>query len=196
MGSAVGSILNRYVMSANPGVVAMNSVSIAYPIAMTVFLLLRVRRTGCRMKELLGGSVSKFWLLSTIAGGVAFTVLREMLFDLDQSILFASLDSFSKTSILVQALLLSPVFEELYFRRLLLSTICSRMGVWQGVVLSSFVFAVYHGLSGLPPHFSGSVFCLGMIAGLLMLESRSIISSVAFHISVNVANYVAIVYQS
>ena len=78
--------------------------------------------------------------------------------------------------------LLAPFAEEVLFRGFLFQWLARRLGLWTGILVSSFLFAVFHwNLFG----FANS-FLLGIFAALLLRASRSLWPAIALHALWNV----------
>lgn len=74
-----------------------------------------------------------------------------------------------------------PVVEEIYFRGLLLPVISLRFGVGNGAILSVIIFILYHMTSK-------GVLSLGLLGGIstwLVIRTKTIIPSIAMHITFN-----------
>ncbi len=68
------------------------------------------------------------------------------------------------------AVLLIPLLEEVIFRGFLLEILSSRLGTAAGVVLSSFAFAILHGVAAAPV-----IFTLAVAMALVKLRTRSLL---------------------
>ena len=68
------------------------------------------------------------------------------------------------------AVLLIPLLEEVIFRGFLLEVLSSRLGRAAGVVLSSFAFAILHGVAAAPV-----IFTLAVAMALVKLRTRSLL---------------------
>lgn len=68
------------------------------------------------------------------------------------------------------AVLLIPLLEEVIFRGFLLEVVSSRLGAAAGVVLSSFAFAILHGVAAAPV-----IFALAVAMALVKLRTRSLL---------------------
>jgi len=76
---------------------------------------------------------------------------------------------------------LTPVWEEIFFRGLLLGSVRSRWGVVLAVVVSTVVFAAVHGVPVLLPY----LVTLGVSLALLRIFHRNIWGSLALHVTIN-----------
>jgi sodium transport system permease protein len=77
--------------------------------------------------------------------------------------------------------LLPAISEELTFRGFILTGLRSRFPVWTAVLISSFLFALYH----MNVFQAVPTFILGMVLGMLAVRSRSILPSMLFHLLYN-----------
>jgi sodium transport system permease protein len=77
--------------------------------------------------------------------------------------------------------LLPAISEELTFRGFILSGLRRRFPVWTAILISSFLFALYHMnvFQALP------AFILGMVLGILAVRSGSIFPAMLFHLLYN-----------
>jgi membrane protease YdiL (CAAX protease family) len=77
--------------------------------------------------------------------------------------------------------LLPAIIEEIAFRGFILTGLRRRLKPWSAIVLSSFLFALYHMnvFQVLP------AFVLGLVLGLLALWSNSIVPGMLFHLLYN-----------
>ncbi|RCK68749.1 CPBP family intramembrane metalloprotease [Desertihabitans brevis] len=81
--------------------------------------------------------------------------------------------------------LLTPFGEEMFFRGLV-ANVLGRWGWWSGVLLSSAVFAVAHGINVVTP----VAFLVGVAAALLLRRTGSIWPAVVVHVCNNVFSVV------
>ena len=84
--------------------------------------------------------------------------------------------------------LLSPLWEELIFRGLILGSFRRGLPVWAALPLSAALFAVCHA----GPVWMAYAFVNGLLLGALMLAGKSVLPALLCHIAFNVANYVRI----
>lgn len=80
---------------------------------------------------------------------------------------------------LVTLLLLAPICEELFFRGVLFKALGENYSTWLTVVGSALIFMGAHGKLGYGP------FILGLLSGVLVVKTRSILPCVVFHIIAN-----------
>jgi membrane protease YdiL (CAAX protease family) len=80
--------------------------------------------------------------------------------------------------------LITPVFEELFFRGIIISRLEEGYGHLSSILISSVLFSVSH----LNLVQSVYVLPLGILAGVLVLKTGSIISSVLLHMMYNILN--------
>jgi membrane protease YdiL (CAAX protease family) len=81
----------------------------------------------------------------------------------------------------ITAVIVAPFVEELLFRSVLFPGFRAHYGTFKAVALSSFVFAVFHtDFAALIP-----IFLVGVACASLVHETRSIWSSIAFHMAWN-----------
>lgn len=76
---------------------------------------------------------------------------------------------------------LTPVWEEIFFRGLLFGSVRARWGVVLAVVVSTVVFAAVHGVLILLPY----LVTLGLSLALLRIFHRSIWGSLVLHVTIN-----------
>lgn len=84
----------------------------------------------------------------TVGLGVLLALLLE-LFGLElpvvqQDLREAARDPQTAPIFVVSAMVIAPVFEELFFRGMLFPAIAKRLGLWAGIVLSALVFGIVH----------------------------------------------------
>lgn len=79
-------------------------------------------------------------------------------------------------ALLLTWLLVAPA-EELLFRWVLLKPMADYLGVKMGVILSAFIFSSSH----LDPWNVVSPFLVGLVAGLLIVGNKSILSAISLH---------------
>ena len=97
-----------------------------------------------------------------------------------QEVAFAIADEqnrWMRAYFLVLAVGLAPLFEEIIFRGLLLPVLARRYGVWAGLLVTSFLFAIIHG--HLPSFVT--LFGLSMALGAAHLYTGSLTVPVAMH---------------
>ncbi|HVM15374.1 MAG TPA: CPBP family intramembrane glutamic endopeptidase [Egibacteraceae bacterium] len=87
-------------------------------------------------------------LVITLGLGVALALLLQLL-GLDipvvqEELRQAARDPQLAPVFVVSAVLIAPIFEELFFRGMVFPAIAKRLGVWAGIVLSAFVFGFVH----------------------------------------------------
>lgn len=84
----------------------------------------------------------------TVGLGVVLALLLELLgLDLpvvQQDLREAARDPQTAPIFVVSAMVVAPVFEELFFRGMVLPAIAKRLGLWAGIVLSAIVFGLVH----------------------------------------------------
>lgn len=86
--------------------------------------------------------------------------------------------------------LLAPIVEEIVFRGILLRRISFRLGIRNGIILSSIVFAILH--PGLGHIFS---FIGGVIFSLIYLKYNNILISTVTHMCYNFLYFIATVFS-
>lgn len=85
-------------------------------------------------------------------------------------------------------LILTPLIEELYFRKLLLLELCNRVGCFWGLIISSFYFSTVHlNILAFP-----TLFILGLILGLSFLLSKSFLWPFILHAVFNLIMFFSI----
>ena len=85
-------------------------------------------------------------------------------------------------SILVMSVIISPIIEEIYFRKLIYTSAKKYVGVFWSGILNSLLFSVVH----LNLHSFPVLLILGMILTLIYENDGSIISPIIFHSSFNI----------
>ena len=79
------------------------------------------------------------------------------------------------------AILVAPIWEELFFRGLLLQKGSYRKNITFGIVVSSFVFAIIHQRYDIIP-----LFIFGVVCALLYLKTKRLLASVSLHFFYNI----------
>ena len=92
-------------------------------------------------------------------------------------------------SILVMSVIISPIIEEIYFRKILYTSVKKYVGVFWSGIINSLLFSVVH----LNLHSFPVLFILGMILTLIYENDGSIISPIVFHSSFNIIMIVFII---
>jgi membrane protease YdiL (CAAX protease family) len=78
----------------------------------------------------------------------------------------------------ISIVLIAPVIEEIFFRGFLLRSLSNKIGIFWGSILSAGIFSIFHlQLQNIIP-----IFILALIMNSLVIKSKSIITSIAFHI--------------
>ena len=85
-------------------------------------------------------------------------------------------------SILVMSVIISPIIEEIYFRKILYTSAKKYLGVFWSGIINSLLFSVVH----LNLHSFPVLIMLGMILTLIYENDGSIISPIVFHSSFNI----------
>ena len=85
-------------------------------------------------------------------------------------------------SILVMSVIISPIIEEIYFRKILYTSAKKYLGVFWSGIINSLLFSVVH----LNLHSFPVLIMLGMILTLIYENDGSIISPIVFHASFNI----------
>lgn len=88
---------------------------------------------------------------------------------------------------ILKSLIISPILEELLFRRYLLSNLIKNMDIKKAILLSSFGFTMAHYLSGSSLF---SVFILGILLAIVYIKTNNIILCIIGHF---LSNFSAIV---
>lgn len=86
---------------------------------------------------------------------------------------------------LVMTCVVAPIFEELIFRGLILKA-CSQSSPRFGILMSAFLFALFH--QNLPQMFFA--FPLGLVLGLVAYKAGSILPAILMHFAVNFSSMV------
>lgn len=100
-------------------------------------------------------------------------------------------DPVARATVFITAVVLAPLFEEIFFRGLLFPSLRHRFGLGAAAVLSSFLFAVLHpySLPGLAAIF------LGALASCYAYEkTRSLWPSILAHAANNLMAYLGMIY--
>ncbi|WP_163193610.1 CPBP family intramembrane glutamic endopeptidase [Clostridium thermarum] len=79
------------------------------------------------------------------------------------------------------AVILIPIFEEIFFRGIILNELQNRINTVASIIISSLIFALFHGniLQGI------YTFIMGVLLSLVYIWTRSIWSAITFHITYN-----------
>ena len=85
--------------------------------------------------------------------------------------------------------ILAPVAEELFFRKILIDKL-SHTGKWNSIFVSAIIFALYH--QNLYQFFYASF--IGMILGYVYIKTRKVLYTMFLHISLNMAGGVLLPY--
>lgn len=85
----------------------------------------------------------------------------------------------------LSSVLLAPLFEELFFRGLMLSTLQRLVSDWLAIVISALLFAMVHWSW---PEFI-SLFSVGVIYGWLTIKSNSLIPALLAHVIHNALTF-------
>lgn len=93
--------------------------------------------------------------------------------------------NYNLLSVCLSSVLLAPVFEELYFRGLLLNTLLKKMSFRLSVLLSALLFALIHWSW---PDFI-SLFLIGLIYGWMTIKSNSLYPALLAHIIHNALTF-------
>jgi len=119
-------------------------------------------------------------LTSTILG--QFPALKELLSErqplVEELLSFGAKEGPAWWHFLLVLVVMPAIWEEIAFRGFILSGLRRRLSPWSAVVLSSFLFAVYHMnvFQAVPS------FVLGVVLGLLTVRSGSIFPGMLFHL--------------
>jgi membrane protease YdiL (CAAX protease family) len=84
----------------------------------------------------------------------------------------------------------APLFEELYFRGVLLPTLARRLPVWVAVVVQAVLFGVLHvdqGVFGV-----AAITAVGLVLGWLRVVTRSLVAPIAVHAGFNAVAVLAV----
>lgn len=84
----------------------------------------------------------------------------------------------------VVAVLLAPALEEAVFRGVLFQAIRARLGLWPGIVLSAFAFAIVH-LEVTQPIFSAALLLLGVWLAAVFHRTGSLVAAITAHATFN-----------
>ena len=83
-----------------------------------------------------------------------------------------------------------PVLEEMLFRGIILDGFLKRYSARKAVVWSSTFFGIYH----LNPWQFISAFFIGLLLGWVFVKTRSLVSAIFIHVSVNLFSYLNVLY--
>ncbi len=75
-------------------------------------------------------------------------------------------------------IIIGPVLEEIFFRGFILRTLCNRIGLLLGSVLSAGLFAVLH----MPWQNIIPIFVLGLVINYIVIKSKSLWPAIGFHV--------------
>ena len=141
----------------------------------------------------------KLFLLS-IALGIALTIISDEIDRLIQHLFtipesfrlayekFLVINSVSDFMIVIfSAVILAAVLEEMLFRGFLQSTLENNFKVTPAILITAFIFAIFHGY----PWVLIQIFIMGIIMGLLAWKSNSIFPSMIVHF---INNGIAIIF--
>jgi hypothetical protein len=78
----------------------------------------------------------------------------------------------------LELILIAPVFEEIFFRGFLLTSIAKNRGIFKAIIISSILFGVLH------LDLIGS-FVFGIVSSIFYLKTKSLFSSIIFHSGFN-----------
>lgn len=92
-------------------------------------------------------------------------------------------------SLITSLIIISPVFEELIYRGIVLDSLLKKNKRWTAILISSFIYAFIH----LNPHQFFSVFLLGLFIGWTYSHTRNILACILIHFIVN-ASELSIAY--
>ena len=92
--------------------------------------------------------------------------------------------------ILVMSVILSPIIEEIYFRKILYTSVKKYVGVFWSGIINSLLFSVVH----LNLHSFPVLLILGVILTLIYENDGSIISAIVFHSSFNIIMIAFIIF--
>jgi membrane protease YdiL (CAAX protease family) len=172
---------------------AVSLVSLGVVTATSVVLYIRARYPG-RVRAVMGprhgsgkelavglgfgllGFVAVNWvfslLLQAVASGLGFE-LPEVQQGLREALAKSSL----APAVIVAAVLVAPVAEELFFRGMLFQALRDRLGVWPGIVLSGVIFGAVH----FEPVAIVSIAPLGIFLGWLFHWRGTLLAPMAAH---------------
>ena len=116
----------------------------------------------------------------------SYTTLGDMI---GEKIDISKIYKYSNGDNFISTIVISPIYEELFYRYYLNIFFESKVGKLYGIVWSSFLFAFIHGL-GSPLFWS----CLvdGVISCILFYYSKNILISICLHISKNILSTIII----
>ncbi|MGL5786669.1 MAG: lysostaphin resistance A-like protein [Bacteroidales bacterium] len=84
-------------------------------------------------------------------------------------------------SVITSLVIISPIFEELIYRGLVLDSLLKKQKRWTAITLSSFIYAIIH----MNPHQFFAVFLLGLFIGWTYSYTRNISACILIHFIVN-----------
>lgn len=94
-----------------------------------------------------------------------------------------SIDPFDSTLLVVGALLIAPVLEEIIFRGIVLKGLLSSYGTKKAILLAAFIFAVFHGA----PSQAFGALILGLFFGWIYYKTQSLGTTILLHFVTNAA---------
>ncbi len=159
---------------------------IAYPIIFLLFKKIPVQLTGEKKKMPVGHLIAAslmcyamaitFNLIGTFVTGIIATIKQGEV----ENVLQTVTSNISPATNFLLIVLCAPIFEELLFRKAIISRI-SKYGDGIALVFSALIFGLFHGnlLQG------GYAFILGIFFGYVFIKTGKVIYSIIMHMFVN-----------
>jgi len=161
---------------------------LALPVGFAAYLKLDLRKTFRLSAPSMSAVLSTFLMFAGIALGIGtlsyvqeslFPLPRELVDYMDRMMRELSGQSFFRSFALIA--LLPAICEEVSFRGVVLSGMLSRSKPWSAILLTAFLFAVFH----LSLHRFPGVFLIGLAATYLVWKSGSIFTGMLLHLLSN-----------
>jgi uncharacterized protein len=151
------------------------------------------RRNQLSWREALGPA-RPFWSVLAIPLGVAaqgVVIAITWLIGVEGESAFSAGDLFGWVLIGVVVVVGAPVFEELFFRGVLLPTLAARVGTNPAVAIQAVIFGVVHADQGLFGIVAISVLAVGF--GMLRVRAQSVIPCIVAHATFNAVAFAVMV---
>ena len=88
------------------------------------------------------------------------------------------------------AVILAPITEEILFRGFCQTYLCRGLSAWQGILVTSFLFAAVHmNLASIPP-----LFVLSVFLGAICVLTRSLWAPIFLHMLFNLSSFLMLVF--
>jgi len=123
-----------------------------------------------------------FWTIAHIFIGIFYIIILEMVgFESANSKTESIQENqtlFAFTIAFISAAVLSPIYEELFYRGFIYTWLRERLGIWSSMVISSLIFTVVH----IPTYNTLLLnFLVGIICAWVYEKTESVVSSIIVH---------------